>query len=64
VKRERVLFLGGPLDGAIAELHPECSRLGFAVYSEGDGDNEVWWGYYAHETRDGFRVFRPGKPKQ
>jgi hypothetical protein len=60
---ERVLVLGGPLNGAICELKPDASRHGFFVHSEGEGDDEHWWGYYAHETRDGFRVFRPGKPK-
>lgn len=59
---ERVFVVGGPLDGTIGEISPECSRLGFFVHEDEDGD--FWWGYFAHEERDGFRVFRPGKPKR
>jgi hypothetical protein len=58
---ERVVYRGGPLDGMLGEIMPEASRRGFAIYVEGEGDDERWFGYYAAEAMDGFRVFQLGK---
>ena len=63
---ERIVIEGGPLDGTIGEIGPECSRLGFFVHQEGEWDDpkSIMWGYFAHGYIDGgVRVFRPGKPQ-
>jgi hypothetical protein len=56
--------LGGPLDKTMCVLSPDASQLGFFVWQDGEDEDPQckWWGYHAHELRDGFRVFRPGKP--
>jgi len=61
MKLEEITVEGGPLDGTIAMIRYECSRLGFFIHQH----DAYLWGYFDHGDKDKFgrRIFRPGKRK-
>lgn len=63
---ERVAFVGGPLDGAVAAIGREASLEGFAVYTQPQGDDpgdDILFGYFDRGCRNaaGLRIFGLGQ---
>lgn len=60
--REQIVCRGGPFDGLEGSIHPESSRMGFAVMEQA----EMWYGYWdsGERTADGRRIFQLGKPQR